>query len=38
MTLTEKKIALIKKILDANLTQEELTQVINKAESLAKTK
>lgn len=38
MTLTEKKIALIKKIIDAKLSKEELTQVINKAESFAKTK
>jgi hypothetical protein len=34
MELTQLKIALIKKILNAKLTKEELNQVIDKAESL----
>lgn len=34
MTLTDKKIALIKKILDAKLTEKELAQVTKKAKEL----
>lgn len=34
MTLTDKKIALIKKILDAKLTKKELAQVTKKAKEL----
>jgi hypothetical protein len=34
MELTQQKIELIKKILNAKLTKEELNQVIDKAESL----
>ena len=34
MEFTQQKIALIKKILNAKLTKEELNQVIDKAESL----